>query len=133
MSAVAARGTVEMLSAPERVKVSTDVPSQPLSSTVYKHSVRPDDEILHDLHNLRHFVPLRPIPTHICDSRRRSGRPRDERPITTLVARTDGALAAGPRERRPPLAEKARNAGGSACYCRVEAGRLSTPSLIMVN
>jgi hypothetical protein len=35
MGAVAARGTVEMLSAPERVKVSTDVPSQPLSSTVY--------------------------------------------------------------------------------------------------
>src|SRR5437879_11850864 len=34
MSAVAARGTVEMLNAPERVKVSTDVPSQPLSSTV---------------------------------------------------------------------------------------------------
>jgi hypothetical protein len=31
MSAVAARGTVEMLSAPERVKVSTDVPSQPCS------------------------------------------------------------------------------------------------------
>ncbi len=31
MGAVAARGTVEMLSAPERVKVSTDVPSQPLS------------------------------------------------------------------------------------------------------
>jgi hypothetical protein len=31
MSAVAARGTVEMLTAPERVKVSTDVPSQPLS------------------------------------------------------------------------------------------------------
>jgi hypothetical protein len=29
MSAVAARGTVEMLSAPERVKVSTDGPSQP--------------------------------------------------------------------------------------------------------
>jgi len=33
MSAVAARGTVEMLGAPERVKVSTDVPSQPLSAT----------------------------------------------------------------------------------------------------
>ena len=33
MSAVAARGTVEMLSAPERVKVSTDVPSQPFSRT----------------------------------------------------------------------------------------------------
>lgn len=31
MSAVAARGTVEMLSAPEWVKVSTDGPSQPLS------------------------------------------------------------------------------------------------------
>jgi hypothetical protein len=33
MSAVAARGTVEMLTAPERVKVSTDVPSQPFSRT----------------------------------------------------------------------------------------------------
>jgi len=43
MSAVAARGTVEMLSAPERVKVSTDVPSQPLSSIVHQHPVRPDD------------------------------------------------------------------------------------------
>ena len=31
MSAVAVRGTVEMLSAPERVKVSTDGPSQPSS------------------------------------------------------------------------------------------------------
>jgi len=31
VSAVAARGTVEMLSAPERVKVSTDLPSQPWS------------------------------------------------------------------------------------------------------
>jgi hypothetical protein len=30
-SAVSARGTVEMLSAPERVKVSTDRPSQPYS------------------------------------------------------------------------------------------------------
>ncbi len=36
MSAVAARGTVEMLSAPERVKVSTDVPSQPLSPVTRK-------------------------------------------------------------------------------------------------
>jgi hypothetical protein len=32
-SAVAARGTVEMLSAPEWVKVSTDVPSQPCPYT----------------------------------------------------------------------------------------------------
>ena len=31
MSTVAARGTVEMLGAPERVKVSTDVPTQPCS------------------------------------------------------------------------------------------------------
>jgi hypothetical protein len=41
MSAVAARGTVEMLSVPERVKVSTDVPSQPLSSTAYQHLINP--------------------------------------------------------------------------------------------
>src|ERR1700730_1922860 len=52
MSAVAVRGTVEMLSAPERVKVSTDVPSQPLSSTVYRHSVRPEADVSqgYDIH-----------------------------------------------------------------------------------
>jgi len=37
VSAVAARGTVEMLSAPERVKVSTDGPSQPLSLSPRDH------------------------------------------------------------------------------------------------
>jgi hypothetical protein len=36
VSTVAARGTVEMLSAPERVKVSTDGPSQPLSPPTRK-------------------------------------------------------------------------------------------------
>ena len=110
------RGTVEMLSAPERVKVSTDVPSQPLSSTVYKHSATPDDEILHDLHNLRHFVPLRADPYTTCDSRViRADDPAD--PETSGLSRREWReriklLAVGPRERRPPLAERARNAEG---------------------
>ena len=41
MSAVAARGTVEMLSAPERVKVSTDGPSQPSSLQAMKTGKTP--------------------------------------------------------------------------------------------
>jgi hypothetical protein len=41
MSAGAARGTVEMLSAPERVKVSTDGPSQPSSLQAMKTGKTP--------------------------------------------------------------------------------------------
>ena len=82
MSAVAARGTVEMLSAPERVKVSTDVPSQPLSSTV---SLLGDPMMRYrtDLRNLMHFLSLRAIPTR---NTRSAPMPRQRRVPMTYLA-----------------------------------------------
>jgi hypothetical protein len=67
MSAVAARGTVEMLSAPERVKVSTDGPSQPSSlslagSTIWRY---PNFELLLTLRRPSIACVTRGGPRHI--------------------------------------------------------------------
>ena len=82
MSAVAARGTVEMLGAPERVKVSTDVPSQPLSATV---SVLGDPMMRYrtNRRNLMHLLSLRAIPTR---NTRSAPIPRQRRVPVTYAA-----------------------------------------------